>query len=99
MNRLIAVGIIGLALSGNAYAGEKMICNLEPTNDAAGWHYRTKIGGRDDRCFYIGPRMKPRSELFWAEAPAIAPSEVPSDRPPWAIEYRWRDPNGQTHGE
>jgi hypothetical protein len=99
MNRAIVVGIVALALSSDAYAGEKMACNLAPVNDADGWHYRTKIGGREARCYYIGERMKSRSELYWAETPTIAPPEVPTDRPPWAVEYRWQDPSGRSHGE
>jgi hypothetical protein len=100
VNRAIIFGIIGLALSNDAYASEKMICSLSPANNAEGWHYRTKIKPRpESRCWYAGERMKPRSELYWSEAPAIAPSEVPTDRPPWAVEYRWQDPNGSSHKE
>jgi hypothetical protein len=97
MNRLIVLGIIGLALSGNAYASEKIACNLEPVNDAAGWHYRTKVGGRQARCYYVGERMKPRWELYWAELPAVAP--ITTDRQPWEAEYRWIDPTGWSQQE
>lgn len=62
------------------HGGERMICQLEPQND--NWHYRTKVGGRAEKCWYEGQRMKPRNELYWAEAPEVAPMEV--DRPPWA---------------
>ena len=62
----------------NAYGGELMICHLQP-NDAGGWHYRTKVGGRREQCWYQGRNMKPRRELYWAEAPALPPSLPPID--------------------
>jgi hypothetical protein len=85
MNRAILGIVVGFVLIGNAYAGEKALCNLQPISNAAGWHYRTKVGGRDARCYYIGERMKPRSELFWAELPAIPPADPGSN----GFELRW----------
>jgi hypothetical protein len=66
-------------------AGERQLCNLEPLS-AEGWHYRTKIDGRPERCWYMGERMKPRRELFWAESPAIAPPMLQNTE----FEKRWQ---------
>ncbi len=68
----------------NALGGELMRCHLEP-NDAGGWHYRTKIGGRPEQCWYQGRDMKPRRELYWAETPAvptIPPIDIMEPEPP-----------------
>ncbi len=73
----IVVSLFGLYVR-NAHGGELMICHLQP-NDAGGWHYRTKVGGRRDQCWYQGPDMKPRRELYWAEAPAVPPLIPPID--------------------
>jgi hypothetical protein len=66
-------------------AGEKQLCNLKPLS-AEGWHYRTKINGRPQRCWYVGDRMKPRSELYWAEAPKIPPPMSQTGE----FELRWK---------
>jgi len=56
-----------------ARGGDKQLCHLEP-GLTDGWHYRTKIPPLlDQRCYYQGTRMKPRSELYWAGAPTIPP--------------------------
>lgn len=67
-----------------AHGGERMICQLGSKGD--GWHYRTRVGGRVERCWYLGARMKPRSELYWAEVPAVAPG----DEPAWHLIERWK---------
>jgi len=71
----------------NAHGAERMICHLQP-GDAGGWHYRTKVGGRPQQCWYYGPDMKPRRELYWAEAPVVPPLIAPIDimepKPPTA---------------
>jgi hypothetical protein len=74
-----------MLLTGMAYADERQLCNLEPMS-AEGWHYRTKIDGRLERCWYVGERMKPRRELYWAEAPKIPPPMSQSGE----FELRWK---------
>jgi|SRR5262245_45609166 len=83
---LATIFAISVLLMRPVKGGELMACQLEPIN-SGGWHYRTKIGGRPGKCFYLGERMKPRSELYWAEAPAIPPMSIP---PPSQFEQRWR---------
>jgi hypothetical protein len=62
-----------------ALAGEKTACQTRPLiDDGREWHYRTQIPGGpngDDRCFYVGKGIKPRSELYWStpQPPAVAP--------------------------
>jgi hypothetical protein len=69
-----------------ADAGERQLCQLEPKD--ASWHFRTKIPPIDAKCWYDGPRMKPRSELYWAEAPA------------WNLDGRFKGaPEGWDHKE
>jgi len=76
-----------------AGAGEVMQCAAVP--GGKDWHYRTKIPGyvgdvKDDRCWYNGPRMKPRGELFWPSASNPTPINVGEPmRPPWELEQRW----------
>jgi len=86
--------MLSVAMITHAY-GEQMLCHLQPGGND-GWHYRTKIDGRAEACWYLGERMKPRSQLYWAEAPAVVP-----ERPPWEVEHRWPwlDPRGWTHQE
>jgi hypothetical protein len=70
---------------------EPQLCQLE-RGSGDGWHYRTAIApNAGAKCWYVGPRMKSRAELYWAEAPAIPMLQV--DRPPWA------DPKGWEHKE
>ena len=68
----LAVALILFAVY--SWAGEHLICSLTP-DERPNWHYRTKIAPSAEKCWYIGERMKPRNELYWAEAPT---------RPPWA---------------
>jgi len=89
---MFAVIVLSLALVQHARGGEQQLCQLEPRDPS--WSYRTKVGGRSDKCWYEGRRMKPRRELYWAETPAIAPEQGP-----WEMEYRWSDPNGWSHKE
>jgi hypothetical protein len=72
----------------NCLAGELVICNVEP-RDPTGWHYRTMVGGLERRCWYQGERMKPRSELYWAETPATAPLAIPFIQESGEFEQRW----------
>jgi len=80
--RLLFVPLWFVALD-MADAGDKQLCQLTPGTQGE-WHYRTKVNGKTWRCYYEGERMKPREELYWAEAPA-APSE-----PKWQLEQRWK---------
>jgi len=59
------------------------------------WHsYR--VDGR--RCWAKRHPGKYRpSQLYWP-VPEPMPITTPM-KPPWEIEYRWVDPNGQTHQE
>src|SRR5262245_6271832 len=88
----VIVTLAILAVPKRALGGEKMMCSLEPQSRGE-WHYRTKIPPlQEERCYYLGPRMKPRSELYWGEAPAIAPASVmaPEPEPPrWEQEHRF----------
>src|SRR5262245_23151759 len=85
----IVVTLMILAVP-KAHGGEKMLCNLAPQG-VGEWHYRTKIGGRREQCWYIGERMKPRSELYWAEAPAITPMTIMfEEKKPSEFELRWK---------
>jgi hypothetical protein len=68
---------------------EQQICQLEPQS-LGDWHYRTKVGGRSERCYYVGPRMKPRKELYWAEAPTIPPMSIMEPKPEPELELRWK---------
>ena len=76
--RSLCCGLLTIA-SLPALAGEKTACQTRPLiDDGREWHYRTQIPGGpngDDRCFYVGKGMKPRSELYWSapELPALAP--------------------------
>ena len=71
-----------------AHGGDRMLCHLAPM-DSGGWHYRTKVGGRPEQCWYFGPPMKPRRELYWAEAPDIPPMSIMTPEPDNPIELRW----------
>src|SRR5262249_31691542 len=74
-----------------AHSGERMLCHLEPK--AANWHYRTRIPPlEEERCWYDGPRMKSRSELYWAEAPA-RPMQIDGG---FEGRWKWADPSGWT---
>jgi hypothetical protein len=67
-----------ILLTGVAHGGERTMCHLEPADVAGGWHYRTKVPPlMDAQCWYVGERMKPRRELYWAEVPDIPPPEIP----------------------
>jgi hypothetical protein len=89
----IVVSLFGLFIR-SAHGGELMICHLQP-GDAGGWHYRTKVGGRPQQCWYQGPDMKPRRELYWAEAPMVPPLIPPIDimapePEPNEFDLRWK---------
>lgn len=88
-----------------ARSGERLPCFAEP--QGRDWHYRTKVPGfngdvRGDRCWFNGPSMKPRDELYWPSPPAPEPLPLNVGEPmqlPWPVEYRWIDPKGWTHQE
>ena len=98
---LLACAAIWFLILDVAGAGERMLCQLEPTG--RDWHYRTKIAPLpDSKCWYDGPRMKAREELYWAETPKIQPTDavVPTTVPPWELEPRFRGaPAGWDHKE
>ena len=74
-----------------AACAEKMLCHMEP--GGADWHYRTKIPpAMETKCWYDGPRMKPRSELYWAETPRVPPlMEIQQPmRVPWEQDERFK---------
>jgi hypothetical protein len=59
-----------LELAG-ADAGERTRCSIAQMG--SDWHYRTRIPGpegdvKGDKCWYQGPAMKPRDELYWEPA-------------------------------
>jgi hypothetical protein len=68
-----------------ARGGEQQMCQLE-RGVGGGWHFRTKVGPHAGRCWYLGERMKPRSELYWAEVPA----RPTVNHLPWTLELRYR---------
>jgi hypothetical protein len=65
MDTMLAVLLL-LMLIGQAFGGERMSCEVQPTPDGREWHHRTKVGGDPRICWYPGERMKPRSELYRA---------------------------------
>jgi hypothetical protein len=76
-----------LVLANAVQAGERIECEMQPvTSDTREWHYRTKIDGREDKCWYPGERMKPRSELYWGRSTAPTntgqPEEADQPQPP-----------------
>ena len=87
--------VIGVLMLRPARGGELMLCHLEPI-DAGGWHYRTKVGGMPQSCWYKGPEMKPRRELYWADAPAVA---AQPDEPEFMFDQRWPHRQGWDHKE
>ena len=95
----IALGIgIALILFAVSARGGSLPCAASP--GGRDWHYRTKVPGyagdvHDDKCWYDGPRMKPREELYWP-APDVVPMVV--DRLPWEMENRWQG-SGWDHKE
>jgi hypothetical protein len=94
---IIATAVAIIVFVTTAHGGERMICHLEPMGES--WHYRTKIAPQSDvRCWYDGPRMKPRSELYWAEAPTIPSMTIMTPEPEFIL--RWRGhPQGWDHKE
>jgi len=86
----MVIALVFLLSIGSAFAGEKQLCQLAP-GEIGEWHFRTRIPGPHSmhtKCFYQGERMKPRDELYWAEAPAIPmPKPKPVDG---SFELRWK---------
>ena len=80
-----------MLMMGVAHSGERIMCHLEPA-DSGGWHYRTKIPPlMDHQCWYFGPRMKPRRELYWAEAPSIPAMNIMEPEPQETeFHQRWK---------
>jgi len=67
-----------------AVGGDRVPC-MAWAPDAT-WHYRTKIDGRPERCWYQGPPMKARQELFWEIEPLPAP--VPDERQLFELRFK-----------
>ena len=66
MRFLIALLASSLLLElAGADAGERIRCSVTPAG--ADWNYRTRIPGSEGgvKCWYQGPAMKPRDELYW----------------------------------
>lgn len=88
---MAAIVAIAFALFGRpARGGERVACEAKP-GAGDGWHYRTKIPGygvgiRDDKCWYVGPSMKARDELYWTDPKPAAVSVQPLSE----FENRWR---------
>ena len=107
---VLVVAILILVDSLMAHGGERVRCNVRPDNSSDDWHYRTKIpgyshGSQDDKCWYIGERMKPREELYWSALPT-APSIMADPPKPMEVkqhpefEKRWKGaPYGWEHKE
>jgi len=98
---MTAIIAIAFALFGRPVrGGERVACEAKPAV-GDGWHYRTKIPGygvgiRDDKCWYVGPSMKARDELYWpptADPPKPTANDLP--KPLSEFENRWR---GATEG-
>jgi hypothetical protein len=93
---LISLVAIFTAIAYRAWGGERVECEIQPvTGDGREWHYRTKVGGRPEQCWYPGERMKPRSELYWAEpskekSEEIVPMVIRPAAPPNEFDQRWR---------
>jgi hypothetical protein len=76
---------IALIMSTSAFAGEIIECEVQRvTSDGREWHYRTKVDGRPEPCWYVGQRMKPRNELRW---PSRAASEAAQSQTPISPRY------------
>src|SRR5262245_41372656 len=84
---MLAIVAMLVALIQNAHGGEKQLCQMEPGGPVGEWHDRTKINNKPWKCWYEGPRMKPRNELYWAEIPTIPPL---IENIPWQMEPRWQ---------
>jgi hypothetical protein len=78
MDTLLAVLLLLMPI-GQVFGGERMRCEVQPTReDGREWSYRTKVGGDPRICWYLGERMKPRSELYW-DSDTTRLSSPPSD--------------------
>ena len=65
MGTLLAVLLLLMPIC-QAFGGERMRCEVQPTrDDGREWSYRTKVGADPRICWYPGERMKPRGELYW----------------------------------
>jgi hypothetical protein len=98
---LLAGAIAFMAMSAlrvtGASAGERVQCFAERLGKD--WHYRTKVPGfkgdvRGDRCWYNGPPMKPRDELYWPSTeagpePIVIDPDPAKMQPPWHLAPRW----------
>ena len=89
---MLTVVFLVIALIQNAHGKDKQLCHMEPGVPISEWHYRTKIDGKSWKCWYEGPRMKPRSELYWAEVPTVPKLIEPNaiENLPWQLEPRWQ---------
>jgi hypothetical protein len=88
---VLAVAVVSAGIARFARGGELVQCAVKRGDPALEWHYRTKIPGydsgtKDDKCWYVGKRMKPRDELFWSESVIIMVPEIE----PTLFEHRFR---------
>src|SRR5262245_37188119 len=60
-NWKIGVCCVGILLAVDAQALTP--CSLEPLD--RNWSYRTKVDGRNDKCWYQGEKMRDRKLLYW----------------------------------
>jgi len=85
-------------------------CAVAPGEPRSEWHYRTQVpgfakGAKGDRCWYLGPAMKPRSELFWdltapdRSVPAHPIHSAPTLDERFHTPWKWTDPSGWSHQE
>jgi hypothetical protein len=70
--------VAALLAPATALCAERLACEARvPDEDRTQWSWRTKVQGGDypeQRCWYRGPRMKPRDELYWPPAPSAGQS-------------------------
>lgn len=76
--------------SGPTRAADRLECEFQPVQgDGQAWHYRTRVDGKEERCFYVGARMRPRELLYWQQALPIETPPLPKPRP--AIDEEFED--------
>jgi hypothetical protein len=96
---VMVMTLLILAVPRQARGGERVACEPQPVRgDGKEWHYRTKVGGRPEQCWYIGRPMKPRSELYWEEQQKSLPPVVTPLPGEFEMRSRGR-PEGWDHKE
>src|SRR5262245_57344050 len=69
-----SIWLLTILFSSGGICAERQLCHVE-RGHGPDWHYRTQIPPlMEAKCWYVGPRMKPRNELYWAETPVIPPN-------------------------